>query len=30
LELARQYSSPQYAAIVENHIARVRAKLGGG
>jgi tetratricopeptide (TPR) repeat protein len=29
LELARQYSSPQDVAIVENHIARVRGKLGG-
>ncbi len=30
LKLARQYSSPQHVAIVENHIARVQAKLGGG
>jgi tetratricopeptide (TPR) repeat protein len=27
LALAQQYSSPQHIAIVENHIARVRAKM---
>jgi len=29
LKLARQYSSPQDIAIVENHIARVQARLRG-
>lgn len=28
LQLAKQYSSPQYITTVENHIARVKLKLG--